>query len=212
MTDDPRISAFGVCTPEGTLTPGYGDHYIFFAGRDDVHGILLKLLQAETMGLKMNMFGYTDKALNDAIMILLKNPNVAVQGTLDSFQALGATEAAMLAADVVVNPEFYNSFVVTASATSQISHTKGGVLIGQGLAFESSVNWSDRGEGTGISLDPAVKPVPGYKAQNNTLVISANPVLISRFGARLDAEHRTGLLRQARKLEKARARGLVTGP
>lgn len=198
MTDDPRISAFGLFTPEKVLTPGYGETYIFFPGRDDVHGILLSLLVKETMGLKMNMFGYDDKELNDAIMALLTNPNVAVQGTLDSTQAGGPAEKAILAADVVTNPEFYNSFVVTRSATSQISHTKGGVLIGQGLAWESSVNWSNAGEGTGISLDPAVKSAPGFKAQNNTLIVTSNHVLIARFGARLDTEHRTGLARLAR--------------
>lgn len=206
MTDDPRIARFGVHTPEGFLTPGYGDHYAFFSGRDDIHGILLDLLKSETMGLKMNMFGYADQELNDAIMTLLENPNVAVQGTLDSWQAKGLTERSMLAADASVNPDFYNSFVVTTSATGQISHTKGGILIGQGLAFESSVNWSASGEGTGISLDPAVKPQSGYKAQNNTFVVTANPVFISRFGARLDTEHRTGILRLAAKEERSRRR------
>lgn len=54
--DDSRLAPFGLFTPEGYLTPGYGDHYLFFVGRDDVHGILLSLLTHETMGLKLNMF------------------------------------------------------------------------------------------------------------------------------------------------------------
>jgi hypothetical protein len=205
MTDDSRLARFGTFTPEGLLTPGYGDHYLFFAGRDNVHGILLDLLVGETMGLKMNMFGYADQALNDAIVALMENPNVAVQGTLDRTQAAGPTERAILALDLANDPDFYNSFVVTASSTSQISHTKGGVLVGQGLAWEGSTNWSASGEGTGISLDPAVKPAPGYKAQNNTLLMSCNPVFIARFGARLDTEHKTGLQR------RAKAAGLVSG-
>jgi len=199
MTDDPRLASFGAFTPEGTLTPGYGDHYLFFAGRDDVHGILLKLLTSETMGLKMNMFGYDDDELNSAILTLMKNPNVAVQGTLDKTQAAGVHERALLAADEANDPGFYNSFVVTASETGQISHTKGGVLTGQGLGWEGSTNWSASGEGTGISLDPTVRPAPGYKSQNNTLLVSANPVFLARFGARLDVEHKTGLLRKARE-------------
>src|SRR5579859_1394651 len=109
MTDDPRLASFGAFTPEGTLTPGYGDHYLFFAGRDDVHGILLKLLTSETMGLKMNMFGYDDDELNSAILTLMKNPNVAVQGTLDKTQAAGVHERALLAADEANDPGFYNS-------------------------------------------------------------------------------------------------------
>jgi hypothetical protein len=196
MTDDLRLASFGVYTPEGVLTPGYGDHYLFFAGRDDVHGILLALLMYETMGLKFNQFGYDDDELNAAIIALMKNPNVAVQGTLDKSQAGGVHERKILALDVANNPDFYNSFVVTTSATHQISHTKGGVLIGQGLGWEGSTNWSSSGEGTGIKLDPTVIPAPGYKAQNNTLLVSANPVFLARFGARLDTEHKTGLARQ----------------
>jgi len=196
MTDDPRLAQFGAFTPEGTLTPGFGDHYLFFVGRDDVHGILLCLLKAETFGLKLNMFGYDDDELNDAILALLRNPNVAVQGTLDKSQAAGAHERKILAADEANDPAFYNSFVVTESATSQISHTKGGVLLGQGIGFEGSTNWSASGEGTGIRLDPAAKPAPGFKAQNNTLLVSVNPVFLSRFSARLDVEHRVGIQRR----------------
>ncbi|HXJ26377.1 MAG TPA: hypothetical protein VNH17_11780 [Streptosporangiaceae bacterium] len=197
MADDPRLAVFGQFTPEGFLTQGYGDHYLFFAGRDDVHGILHALLSTETMGLKLNMFGYDDDQLNADIMALMRNPNVAVQGTLDKSQAGGVHEKKILALDVANNPDFYNSFVITTSATDQISHTKGGVLTGQGLGWEGSTNWSSSGEGTGISLDPKLKPAPGYKAQNNTLLVSANPVFLTRFGARLDVEHRTGLARQA---------------
>lgn len=201
MTDDPRLAQFGTFTPEGALTPGYGDHYLFLVGRDDVHGILLALLKAETMGLRLNMFGYDDDELNAAIMDLLRNPNVAVQGTLDKSQAAGVHERAILAADEASDPAFYNSFVVTESETRQISHTKGGVLTGQGLGWEGSTNWSASGEGTGIRLDPLMRPAPGYKAQNNTLLVSANPVFLARFSARLDAEHRTGLQRLIRNGE-----------
>lgn len=203
MADDPRLTKFGAFTPEGTLTPGYGDHYLFFAGRDDVHGILHTLLVAETMGLKLNMFGYDDQQLNDDILALMHNPNVAVQGTLDKSQSTTPHEAAILAADVASNPDFYNSFVVTTSPTSQISHTKGGVLLAQGLGWEGSTNWSASGEGTGISLDPTVKPPPGWKAQNNTLLVSANPVFLARFSARLDVEHIHGL--QAARARRERA-------
>lgn len=189
MTDDPRIGALGVFTPEQQLTPGYGDHYLFFVGRDDVHGILLKLLVNETMGLTMNMFGYDDDELNGAIMTLIENPNVRVQATLDKSQSGGVHERAILARDAAADTEFFNSFAIGQSATHQISHTKGGVLLGQGLGFEGSTNWSASGEGTGIKLDPTQRPAPGYKAQNNTLLVSANPVFISRFGARLNAEH-----------------------
>ena len=199
MTDDPRLAQFSTFTPEGQLTPGYGDHYLFMVGRDDVHGILLKLLTGETMSLKLNMFGYDDDELNSAILALMGNPNIRVQGTLDKSQAGGVHERAILAHDAANDPEFFNSFVIGQSETHQISHTKGGVLVGQGLGFEGSTNWSASGEGTGIKLDPTQKPTAGYKAQNNTLLVSANPVFLARFGARLDAEHITAL-QQAHKL------------
>lgn len=198
MADDPRLAAFGPLTPEGVLTPGYGDHYLFFVGRDDVHSILLYLLTRETLGLKLNMFGYDDDALNAAILKLMANPNVAVQGTLDKSQAAGVHERALLASDVAADPGFYNSFAVGESATHQISHTKGGVLVGQGLWFEGSTNWSASGEGTGIQLDPKILQAAGYKAQNNTLLVSANPVGMARFAARLDTEHQAALKQAAR--------------
>jgi hypothetical protein len=191
--DDPRLVPFGQHTPEGYLTPGYGDHYLFMVGRDDVHGILHLLLSKETMGLKLNMFGYDDDVLNADITTLMRNPNVAVRCTLDKSQAGGAHEKALLTLDIANDPDFYNSFVIGQSETHQISHTKGGVLVAQGLGFEGSTNWSGSGEGTGISLDPAVKPAPGYKAQNNTLLVSANPVFLARFAARLDTEHLVAL-------------------
>jgi hypothetical protein len=197
MADDPRLAELGVFTPEGYLTPGYGDHYLFFAGRDDLHGILHYLIPHETMRFRLNMFGYDDGELNADILALLANPNVAVQATLDSSQAGGVHERALLASDVAGDPDFYNSVVVGTSATHQISHTKGGVLTAQGLAFEGSTNWSAGGEGAGIRLGPAAVPVPGYKAQNNTLLVSANPVMNARFAARLDTEHLTALARRA---------------
>ena len=196
MTDAAQLAQFGQFTPEGTLSPGYGDHYLFFVGRDDVHGILLRLITQETLGLKMNMFGYDDDQLNDAIMALLKNPNVRVQASLDKSQAAGVHERKLLAADEANDPAFFNSFTILQSATHQISHTKGGILVAQGLGFEGSTNWSASGEGTGIKLAPLdaqAKQPPGYKAQNNTLLVSANPVFLSRFSARLDTEHVAGL-------------------
>jgi hypothetical protein len=194
--DDLRLARLGRFTPEKTLTPGYGDQYLFFAGRDDLHKILTALIAAETMGFSFNMYSYDDSPINAAIMTLLEDPNVAVEATLDRSQAGGKTERGILAADVAADPDFYNSVIVTESATHQISHTKGGVLVGQGLFFEGSTNWSGSGEGTGISLDPLAKPAPGYKAQANTLLVSSNQTSVLRFLARLHTEHVQVLTRQ----------------
>lgn len=196
--DDQRLAELGQFTPEGKLTPGYGDSYIFLVGRDDCHSILHYLIPKESLTFKLNMFGYDDDELNNDILLLMSNPNVRVQSSLDKSQAGGVHERKILEADIASNPDFYNSFCVLQSETHQISHTKGGVFVGQGIAFEGSMNWSNSGEGTGIDLKPNDPKVPGYKAQNNTLLVTTNPTFISRFNARLDTEHVIGLAQRAK--------------
>jgi len=164
------------------------DFRVFYVGRDDVHGVLMHLYTRVTLSVKMNMFGYDDDALNNVLMGLVRNAAVMVQVTLDRSQAGGPTEKAILSSDEAQNQAgFANDFAVGESATSQISHTKGGVLDGI-VAFEGSTNWSSSGEGTGISLT-AAKQAPGFKAQNNTLAVYVNPYEIAKFAARLDYEH-----------------------
>lgn len=187
--DDPRLAKFGKWTPEGVLTPGYNDHYLFLIGRDDAHNILLELIQSETLELDANEFGYDDEDLNAAILALFKLPHVRVQITLDKSQAGGVHERAIIAANEQQDPiDFNNSFAIGQSETHQISHTKGMVFVGQGIWCEGSTNLSASGEGTGISLKVGAQP-KGFKSQNNTLVVSANPVGLTRFKAKLSAEH-----------------------
>lgn len=188
MIDDLRIAALSRFTPAG-LTPGYGQSYLFFVGKDDVHGILHYLLMNEKLALKFNQFGFDDEELNADIMTMLKNPSIRVQATLDKSQAGGVHEKKIIAADEANNPDFLNSFAIGESATHQISHTKGGVLIGQGVWWEGSTNWSNSGEGTGIALKADLKNPTGFKAQNNTLLVSVNSPMLARFGEQLDAEH-----------------------
>ena len=195
--DDPRLAELGQFTPEGKLTPGYGDHYLFFVGRDDVHSILLALLQKEVMELDLNMFGYDDPELDDAIWALINKKSVIVQISLDKSQAGGVHEKLILDADDQKDPtDFTNSFVILQSQTHQISHTKGGVLVSQGIWFEGSTNWSSGGEGSGISLKADVKNPAGFKAQNNTLLVSSNLTSLIRFKTQLKAEHQIGLKQQ----------------
>jgi hypothetical protein len=205
MRDDPRLAVLGAFTPEGKLTPGYGDHYLFMVGRDDCHGILHYLIQLERLSLKLNMFGYDDEELNMDILDLFKDPAVRVQVSLDRSQAGGVHEKKIIAFDQQNDAaDFNSSFVILESATHQISHTKGGVLLGQGIGFEGSMNWSNSGEGTGISLKADVKNPKGFKSQNNTLLVSTNPVFLTRFSAQLDAEHQIGLAQQAKLATKAK--------
>lgn len=200
MTDDPRLAPLGRFTPEGQLTPGYGDHHLFFVGRDDVHGILHHLIPRETLSFKLNMFGYDDDELNTDIMALMGNPNVHVQISLDRSQAGGVHERKIIELDQKLDSErFAESFCILQSETHQISHSKGGVLASQGIGFEGSTNLSASGEGIGISLRPGVQSITGFKAQNNTFLVSTNPVFVSRFSARLDVEHQIGVAQQAKQ-------------
>jgi hypothetical protein len=197
MTDDSRLAVLGKFTPEGVLTPGYGDSFLFLVGKDDVHSILHYLLTGEKVALKLSMFGFDDEQLNEDIMALMKSPNIRVQATLDKSQAGGVHEKKIIAMDEASNPDFLNSFAIGESATHQINHTKASVLIGQGIWFEGSTNWSSAGEGTGISLSPGIPDPKGYKSQNNTLLVSTNASLLVRFGEQLDKEH---LVAQAQML------------
>lgn len=192
--DDTTLARFGKYTPEGRLTPGYGDGYLFYVGRDDVHGILLDLLKSEKLSCKINMFGFDDEELNDAILAYFKDPSIHVQISLDKSQAGGVHEKKIIAADQAQDPtDFANSFTILQSATHQISHTKGGILASQGIYFEGSTNWSSSGEGAGISLKADVKNPAGFKAQNNTLFVSTNATNRTRFSTELDVEHQAGL-------------------
>lgn len=202
--DDPRLAVLGQFTPEGKLTPGYGDHYLFFVGRDDCHGILHYLIPQEKQYFRLNMFGYDDEELNQDILGLFNDQNVHVQVSLDKSQASGVHEKKIIAANQQNDAEeFSTSFCILQSQTHQISHTKGGVMSSLGMFFEGSMNWSASGEGTGIQLKPGINSIPGFKAQNNTLLVSVNPVALRRFADQLDVEHKIGLAQQAKAKEKA---------
>lgn len=91
---------------------------------------------------------------------------------------------------------------ILQSATHQISHTKGGVFASLGIYFEGSTNWSSSGEGAGISLKSDVKNPAGFKAQNNTLMVSTNSVNFRRFQVQLDLEHQVGLAQVKKRAEQ----------
>lgn len=178
----------------GGFLPGEsGEYRSFYVGRDDVHGVMCYLLSRCSRSLKFNMYGYDDPALDQIIRTLIDDDAVFVQGTLDRSQAAGAAERKLLQA---WEPKVRASFAIGESATHQISHTKGGVIDGL-IAFEGSTNWSAGGEGVGIVLGQDAKQAPGFKAQNNTLLVHINPVEVQQFALELDEEHTTCLQQAA---------------
>lgn len=163
------------------------DTHWFFAGRDNVHGVLKYLLSRCTVSLHLNMFGYDDPELNAIIMQKAQDPTITVLITLDKSQAGGPSEAALLAADEKLNLASFNThFVIGQSATGQISHTKGFVIDGK-VCAEGSTNWSASGEGTFVNGDQVGGP--NYKAQNNTQTVCIDQDTCNRFTAELNAEH-----------------------
>jgi hypothetical protein len=163
------------------------DFHLFYVGRDDVHNILRHVLSRVSVSLYLNMFGYDDDELNDIIMKLAEDETVTMLVTLDSSQAKGKHEKALLDAFRAKDLTAFNTHVVIGqSATHQISHTKGFVADGK-VAGEGSTNWSASGEGTAVRSGKIGGP--GYKAQNNTQSIITDPDTISRFSAELVAEH-----------------------
>ena len=179
-------------THEGCFSPSSSaDHRLFYVGRDDVHGILDYLLSRITLSCVGNQFGYDDEALNAHVMAAAENPLVTTIVTLDRSQAGGVHEKTILASDAAADPVAFNAhFAILESSTGQISHTKGFVLDGR-VGFEGSTNWSTSGEGTFVTGQVAPGG-PGYKAQNNTLMVFTDPDTVARFQAELIAEHMSG--------------------
>jgi len=181
------------------------DFHLFYVGRDDVHDILKYILSRTTVSLYLNMFGYDDDELNAILWAKALDPSVTMLITLDSSQANGPHEKALLASDIASNPTAYNThFVVGTSSTGQITHTKGFVADGK-VAAEGSTNWSTSGEGTFIVTGQPGGP--GYKAQNNTQSVITDLDTISRFTAELISEHMA-----AQSLAKAQPKSVQKVP
>lgn len=180
-------------TSPAVSIPPAADHWLFYVGRDDVHGVLAELLGSVASSLYLNMYGFDDDALNAQVVRLLENPDITTLITLDKSQAGGVHEKTLLASDAAADPAGYlASVVVGESSTRQISHTKGGTIDGR-LGFEGSTNWSTSGEGTWITGSAAAGG-PGYKAQNNTLLVFSDAAYsVARFTAELAAEHAAAL-------------------
>lgn len=172
-------------TSEGTFSASDSpDSRLFLVGRDDCHGVLMHLYGRVSLSIESTMFGYDDDELNGVIWSKVEDPNIVTEFVLDKSQSGGVHEKKIIASDVAADPaRFAADFVVTTSATSQIVHTKGGILDGV-VGYEGSMNWSASGEGAGIGLRGAANAT-GFKAQENTLMVFTNPVQIAKLAARI---------------------------
>lgn len=164
-------------TPFGPAHPA--DHRTFYSPVDDVHGVLIDLIASAHSSLVVAMYGFDDDELAAALKAKLDEENVYVSLTLDSSQAGGVHEKALLAKSAFPT----NSVAVGQSERGAIMHMK--MLIIDGLDLVTgSTNWSGGGE----------------TKQDNQLTVIRSADVSARARARIDIIHESMLTKAAAKL------------
>lgn len=162
------LSVLDQYAPSGFPADWPADRRIFFAPVDQVHEVLKVCLDAAKESIAIAMYGFDDDELADIIKSKLEAEHVSVQLTLDSSQAGGVHERALLAREDYPN-------TVTAVGRSEkgaIMHQK--ILVVDGiLTVTGSTNWSDGGEAK----------------QDNECSVHLSRAVASRARARCDAIH-----------------------
>jgi phosphatidylserine/phosphatidylglycerophosphate/cardiolipin synthase-like enzyme len=144
------------------------EHITLYAPDDNLHGALGAFIDSVEHSLSLAMYGFDDDTLATAVLRKLQDPKVFVQLCLDSTQAAGVHEKALLA---TVN---YPSNVVAFghSEGGAIMHLKTGVMDGLDC-FSGSTNWSESGE----------------SKQDNELSFTRHPMIAFRLRHKIDLIH-----------------------
>ena len=141
------------------------DHITLYSPDDNLHGALAALIDSATESIAISMYGFDDDALATAILRKLQDEHVYVLLVLDSSQAAGVHEKALLA--TVNYPS--NTVVIGRSEKNAIVHLKTGVIDGLDV-FGGSTNWSESGE----------------SKQDNELTFTRHPLVAARVRTKID--------------------------
>jgi phosphatidylserine/phosphatidylglycerophosphate/cardiolipin synthase-like enzyme len=162
------------------FAPGYPDATrTFYSPVDRVHDALKALLASANKSIVVAMYGYDDPELNTALRSALENENMYVQMSLDSTQAGGKAEKALLAP--WLNDKIGNSIAIGHSEKSAIMHLKMVIIDGVDV-ITGSTNWSPGGE----------------SKQDNQLTVIRDPYVCAEARSRIDIIHDSMLKQMAK--------------
>jgi phosphatidylserine/phosphatidylglycerophosphate/cardiolipin synthase-like enzyme len=170
--DQFKVSPFPAGYPSSVRT--------FYSPVDDVHGAVQAVLSAATRSVVVSMYGYDDPELNKLLQDKLTSDAIFVQLTLDSTQAAGATEKALLA--TWQNDGTGNSIAIGHSERDAIMHLKLAIVDGLDVVT-GSTNWSTSGE----------------TLQDNQLTVIRDALVAAEARARIDIIHDDMLKQMAAK-------------